>query len=136
MKQLLIIITLSIFAFITQNVFAHGGGHKKETAPIPATEEPTDSMYVTGEKESDPFESPELFSPSDLFMPGEIEPEKSESMDMEGSHSENNEHSMPKVESAKHKAIETSSKGYATALGITVFAGLIFAGLTFIRPGE
>ena len=42
----------------------------------------------------------------------------------------------PKVESAKHKAIETSSKGYATALGITVFAGLIFVGLTFIRPGE
>ena len=136
MKQFLIIITLSIFAFITQNVFAHGGGHKKETAPIPATEEPADSMYVTEEKESDPFESPELFSPGDLFMPGEIEPGKNDAMNMEGSHNEKDDHSMPKVESAKHKVIETSTKGYATALGITVLAGFIFVGLTFIRPGE
>ena len=135
MKQFSIIIILSIFAFIAQKAFAHGD-HKKEPAPTPALEEPADSMYTTEEKESDPFKNSEMFSPRDLFMPGEIEPEKSESMDMEGSHSENNEHSMPKVESAKHKAIETSSKGYATALGITVFAGLIFAGLTFIRPGE
>jgi len=57
-------------------------------------------------------------------------------MKMEGSHNENDDHNMPKVESAKHKIVEISSKGYATALGITVFAGLIFAGLTFIRPGE
>ena len=135
MKQFSIIIALSIFAFIAQNTFAHGD-HKKKPVSVPALEEPADSMYTTEEKESDPFKSSEIFSPGDLFMPGEIEPEKSESMDMEGSHSENNENSMPKVESAKHKAIETSSKGYATALGITVFAGLIFAGLTFIRPGE
>ena len=135
MKQFFIILTLSIFAFIAPNAFAHGG-HKKEPPPIPALEEPADSIYITGEKESDPFESPEMFSPGDLFMKGEIESEKRDSMNMEGSHNENVDHNMPKVESAKHKAIETSSKGYATALGITIFAGLIFAGLTFIRPGE
>ena len=135
MKQFFIILTLSIFAFIAQNAFAHGG-HKKEPAPIPALEEPADSMYTTEEKESDPFKKSEMFSPRDLFMPGEIETEKNDSMNMEGSHNEKDDHSMPKVESAKHKAIETSSKGYATALGITVFAGFIFAGLTFIRPGE
>ncbi len=135
MKQFFIILTLSIFAFIAQNAFAHEG-HKEEPAPIPALEEPADSMYKTEEKESDPFKNSEMFSPRDLFMPGEIEPEKNDSMNMEGSHNEKDDHSMPKVESAKHKAIETSSKGYATALGITVFAGLIFVGLTFIRPGE
>ena len=135
MKQFFIILTLSIFAFIAQNTFAHGD-HKKKPVSVPALEEPADSMYTTEEKESDPFKNPEMFSPRDLFMPGEIEPEKNDSMNMEGSHNEKDDHSMPKVESAKHKAIETSSKGYATALGITVFAGLIFAGLTFTKPGE
>tara|TARA_Y100000588_G_C14185152_1_gene895521 strand:- start:132 stop:539 length:408 start_codon:yes stop_codon:yes gene_type:complete len=135
MKQFSVIITLTVFAFIAQNAFAHGD-HKKKPPSTPSLEEPVDSMYITEEKESDPFKSSEMFSPGDLFMPGEIEPEKNDLMNMEGSHNEKDDHSMPKVESAKHKAIETSSKGYATALGITVFAGLIFAGLTFIRPGE
>ena len=41
-----------------------------------------------------------------------------------------------KVEKAKHNMVDTSAKGYGTAIGITLFAGLIFAGLTFIRPGK
>jgi len=77
MKQLFIIITLSIFAFIAhQSAFAHGG-HKKIPPPIQALEETVDSIYKTEEKEADPFENPEMFSPSDLFMEGEIESEKS-----------------------------------------------------------
>ena len=55
---------------------------------------------------------------------------------MEGSHNEHAEHQMSKVEKAKHNMVDTSAKGYGTAIGITLFAGLIFAGLTFIRPGE
>ncbi|MBC8282816.1 MAG: hypothetical protein H8E32_03305 [Nitrospinae bacterium] len=137
MKQYPFLLAI-IFLFTAQIAMAHGG-HKKEPAPIAVTEEPADSMYVTEEKESDPLGGSDLFSPSDLFMQGEIAPadpvEKTD-MKMEGSHKENDDHNMPKVESAKHKAVEASSKGYGTAVGITVFAGLIFAGLTFLRPGE
>ena len=113
MKQFFIILTLSHFAFTAQNAFAHGD-HKKEPAPIPALEEPVDSIYITEQKESDPFKNSEMFSPRDLFMPGEIEPEKNDSMNMEGSHNEKDDHSMPKVESAKHKAIETSKTSKLT----------------------
>ena len=127
------------FLFITQDVAAHGG-HKKEPAPILMEEESSakDPMYANQE-ESDPLEKSDLFSPSDLFIEGEIvsaDPVENSEMKMEGSHNEHAEHQMPKVEKAKHKMMDTSAKGYGTAIGITLFAGLIFAGLTFIRPGE
>ena len=129
-----------IFLFIAHDVVAHGG-HKKEPAPILMEEEPStkDPMYANQEEESDPLEKSDLFSPSDLFIEGEIvsaDPVENNEMKMEGSHNEHVEHQMPKVEKAKHKTVDTSAKGYGTAIGITLFAGLIFAGLTFIRPGE
>ena len=96
-------------------------------------------MYATQEEESDPLENSDLFSPSDLFMEGEIVPAERNpktDMKMEGSHKEHDDPNMPKVVSAKHKTVETSAKGYGIAAGITLFAGLVFAGLTFIRPGE
>ena len=128
------------FFFITQNVMAHGG-HKKEPAPILMEEESStkDPMYANQEEEFDPLEKSDLFSPSDLFIEGEIvsaDPIENSEMKMEGSHNEHAEHQMPKVEKAKHNMVNTSSKGYGTAIGITLFAGLIFAGLNFIRPGE
>ena len=131
----------AIFLFIAHDVVAHGG-HKKEPAPILMEEEPStkDPMYANQEEESDPLEKSDLFSPSDLFIEGEIvsaDPvEKNSVMKMEGSHNEHTEHQMPKVEKAKHKMVDTSSKGYGSAIGITLFAGLIFVGLTFIRPRE
>ena len=128
------------FLFITHNVVAHGG-HKKEPAPILMEEESStkDPMYANQEEESDPLEKSDLFSPSDLFIEGEIvsaDPVENNEMKMEGSHNEHVEHQIPKVEKAKHNMVDTSAKGYGTAIGITLFAGLIFAGLTFIRPGE
>ena len=128
------------FFFITHNVMAHGG-HKKEPAPILMEEEPStkDPMYANQEEESDPLGKSDLFSPSDLFIEGEIvsaDSVENNEMKMEGSHNEHVEHQMPKVEKAKHNMVDTSSKGYGTAIGITLFAGLIFVGLTFIRPGE
>ena len=96
-------------------------------------------MYATQEEESDPLENSDLFSPNDLFVEGEIVPAESikkTDMKMEGSHNEHDDSNMPKVVSAKHKTVETSAKGYGVAAGITLFAGLIFVGLTFIRPGE
>ena len=96
-------------------------------------------MYANQEEKSDPLEKSDLFSPSDLFIEGEIvsaDPVENSQMKMEGGHNEHAEHQMPKVEKAKHNMVDTSAKGYGTAIGITLFAGLIFAGLTFIRPGE
>ncbi len=131
------LLVAAIFIFIAQNAMAHGGGgHKKEAAPVISTEpSATDPMYAIEEKEPDPFGSSEMFSPSDLFMEGEVvSPAGNESVKMESSHNEHE--NMQKVELAKLKAVTTSSKGYGIAAGITLFAGLVFAGLTFIRPGE
>tara|TARA_B100000686_G_scaffold237049_1_gene245043 strand:+ start:530 stop:952 length:423 start_codon:yes stop_codon:yes gene_type:complete len=130
-----------IFLFIACDVVAHEGHKIEPTAPILMEEEPStmDPMYANQE-ESDPLEKSDLFSPSDLFIEGEVVSadlfEENSRMKMEGSHNEHAEHQMPKVEKAKHNMVDTSAKGYGTAIGITLFAGLIFAVLTFIRPGE
>jgi len=139
MRKYIFFITI-IFIFIAQNAIAHGG-HKKEPTSIAEAEEKSsiDPIYATQEEEPDPLENSDLFSPSDLFMKGEIvpaEPNTKIDMKMEGSHNEHDDPNMPKVVSAKHKTVETSAKGYGIAAGITLFAGLVFAGLTFIRPGE
>ena len=139
MRKYIFFITI-IFIFIAQNAIAHGG-HKKEPTSIAEAEEKSsiDPMYATQEEESDPLKNSGLFSPSDLFMESEIvpaEPNTKTDMKMEGSHNEHDDPNMPKVVSAKHKTVETSAKGYGIAAGITLFAGLVFAGLTFIRPGE
>ena len=115
--------------------------HKKEPTSIVKVEEKSsiDPIYATQEEESDPLENSDLFSPSDLFIEGEIVPTELNTktdMKMEGNHNEHDDPNMPKVVSAKHKTVEISAKGYGIAAGITLFAGLVFAGLTFIRPGE
>jgi len=134
MKRLFIAV---IFVFVAQKAVANSR-HKKESPPSPIVESYSmDSMYITEEKESDPFDDSDLFSPSDLFMQGEVvTDEPDEIMKMEGSHNESEDHKMPEVESAKIKAVDTSSKGYGIAAGITFCAFLLFAGLTFTRPGE
>ena len=129
-----------IFIIIAQNAIAHSD-HKKEPTSIVKVEEKSsiDPMYATQEEESDPLENSDLFSPSDLFMEGEIVPAERNmktDMKMEGSHNEHDDPNTAKVVSAKHKTVETSAKGYGIAAGITFFAGLVFAGLTFIKPGE
>ena len=139
MRKYIFFITI-IFIFITQNVIAHGE-HKKEPTSIAEAEEKSsiDPMYATQEEESDPLENSGLFSPSDLFMEGEIVPAESNpksDMKMEGSHNEHNDPNIPKVVSTENKTVEASAKGYGMAAGITLLAGLVFAGLTFIRPGE
>ena len=129
-----------IFIMIAQNAIAHSDHIKEPTSIIKVEKKfSIDPMYATQEEESDPLENSDLFSPSDLFMEGEIVPAERNSktdMKMEGSHNEHDDPNMPKVVSAKHNTVETSAKGYGIAAGITLFAGLVFAGLTFIRPGE
>jgi hypothetical protein len=138
MKRFSLLIA-TIFIFFAQDAMAHSA-HKEKMSSVPIAEpSATDPMYANEEKESDPFGGSNLFSPSDLFMQGEVVsdgPAANEAMKMEGSHNENTDHKMPEVEAAKIKTVETSSKGYGIAAGITFCAGLLFAGLTFIRPGE
>ncbi|MEK9629967.1 MAG: hypothetical protein VW455_13230 [Nitrospinota bacterium] len=142
MKKITLWLAAACF-FITANALAHSG-QKKEPAPVSTVEEPAvlDPMYAAQEKkESDPLgnDDSDLFSPSDLFTEGEIaapDPVANTDMKMEGSHNDHDDHNMPKVEKAKHKVVETSAKGYGMAAGITFFAGIIFAGLTFLKPGE
>ena len=125
-----------LFVFSAQKTFAHGDGNKPEEIKA---EEPaaTDSMYSVKENEADPVSDSSdsldnMFSPADLFtqdeLVGPMDDEK-----MEGSHGE---HDGPQVELSHHERVSSSSKGFGTAVGITLFAGLAFAGLTFRRPGE
>jgi hypothetical protein len=125
-----------LFIFSAQKTFAHGGGHEPEK--IKAEEQAaTDSMYSVKENEVDPTsESSDsldnIFSPTDLFTQDELV-DPIDEKHMGGSH---NEHAGPQVELSRHERVSSSSKGFGTAVGITLFAGLAFAGLTFRRPGE
>jgi hypothetical protein len=127
-----------LFLFSAQKTFAHGGGHKPEeiNAEEPAA---TDSMYSVKENEPEPLSDSSdsldnMFSPTDLFTQDElVDPMPMDDKKMEGSH---NEHAGPQVELSQHERVSSSSKGFGTAVGITLFAGLAFAGLTYRRPGE
>jgi hypothetical protein len=131
----------SLFLLPTSQVFAHGGAHKPEKEKVVAAPA-KDSMYSTQEGETDPLTDSggsldNMFSPTDLFTQEElVSPDPMPEMEMEGSHNEHAEHQETKVELSHHEMVSSSSKGYGTAIGITLFAGIIFAGLTFLRPGE
>ena len=125
-----------LFIYSAQKTFAQGGGHEPEKIKA---EEPVaiDSMYSVKENEvdltsdsSDSLNS--MFSPTDLFTQDELV-DPIDEKHMGGSH---NEHAGPQVELSRHERVSSSSKGFGTAVGITLFAGLAFAGLTFRRPGE
>ena len=125
-----------LFIFSAQKTFAHGGGHEPEK--IKAEEQAaTDSMYSVKENEVDPISGSSdsldnIFSPTDLFTQDELV-DPIDEKHMGGSH---NEHAGPQVELSRHERVSSSSKGFGAAVGITLFAGLAFAGLTFRRPGE
>ena len=125
-----------LFIYSAQKTFAHDGGHDPEEIKA---EEPaaTDSMYSVKENEAEPLSDSSdslnnMFSPTDLFTQDELL-DPADEKHMGGSH---NEHAGPQVELSRHERVSSSSKGFGTAVGITLFAGLVFAGLTFRRPGE
>ncbi len=136
------IIFLTFSLFTAQDVFAHGGAHQPKEKEVETAAPPAmDSMYSSKENKLSPLpSSPDngfdtIFSPGDLFVEGEVlSPSSMEGMKMEGNHNEHAE--SQKVEIARHKRVSSSSKGFGTAIGITLFAGVVFAGLTFLRPGE
>ena len=125
-----------LFMFSAQKTFAHGGGH--EPGKIKA-EEPAaiDSMYSVKENEAEPLldstdSLDNMFSPTDLFTQDEL----LDPVDEKHMGESHNEHAGPQVELSRHERVSSSSKGFGTAVGITLFVGLAFAGLTFRRPGE
>ena len=133
--RLLSIIFL-LFLFPVQETFAQGGGHKPEEKKDVAA---MDSIYSV--KENDPLAEPagenfdNVFSPTDLFTADElVSPMPMGDMKMEGG--EHAGHREPQIELSHHELVSSSSKGFGTAVGITLFAGLVFAGFTFLRLGE
>ena len=125
-----------LFIYSAQKTFAHDGGHDPEEIKA---EEPaaTESMYSVKENEAEPLSDSSdsldnIFSPTDLFTQDELV-DPMDDKKMEGSH---NEHDGPHVELSHHERVSSSSKGFGTAVGITLFAGLAFVSLTFRRPGE
>ena len=135
--RLLSIIFL-LFLFPVQETFAQGGGHKPEEKKDVAA---MDSIYSV--KENDPLAEPagdnfdNVFSPTDLFTADElVSPMPMGDMKMEGGQGEHVGHQEPQVELSHHELVSSSSKGFGAAVGITLFAGIVFAGLTFLRPGE
>ena len=132
----LVLFLVVLFLFPVQEVFANGGGHKPEEKKDVAA---MDSIYSV--KENDPLAEPagdnfdNVFSPTDLFTADElVSPMPMGDMKMEGG--EHAGHQEPQIELSHHELVSSSSKGFGTAVGITLFAGLVFAGFTFLRLGE
>jgi hypothetical protein len=127
-----IFVALLCVFFLADNAFAHGG-HKK---PAVEREAPAvDSPYAGDGAESPTGEEGDLsLSRSDIFadeppvMPGGMEHMDHQSGGMD--------HKMPQVEIAKREWVSSKQKGYGAAVGITIFAGLIFGVLSFKRPCE
>lgn len=108
---------------------AHGGHKKPTAAPL---EPAYDSPYAIDEAESSPDAKNDLsLSRSDVFADeSPVAPAA-----MEHQSGEMN-HTMPQVEIAKREWVSSKQKGYGTAVGITLIAGLIFGVLSFKRPLE
>ena len=133
-----IVFLVIIFLCSTLAIFANGEGNNPERKKV---EEPAaiDSMYSVKESETIPTLKADngldnMFSPTDLFTQEELaEPMSTDNKKMQEHHKK---HEGTKVELSRHEWVSFSSKGFGTAVGITLFAGLAFAGLTFMRPGE
>ena len=46
------------------------------------------------------------------------------------------QHEKQQVEEATHKLVLFDAKGYKVAIGVTIFSGLTFIGLSLFRTGE
>ena len=139
-----VIFLVILFLFPVQEVFGHGGGHKSEEKKAEDVAPPAmGSMYSVKENKPDPLSESagdnfdNMFSPTDLFTENELaSPMPTGDMKMEEGQGEHAGHQEPQVELSHHELVSSSSKGFGAAVGITLFAGIVFAGLTFLRPGE
>ena len=115
---------LLLVCFLADNATAHGG-HKKPATEVQEPAPALDSPYAVDGAESPTGDEGDFsLSRSDIFadeppvMPGGMD------------------HKMPQVEIATREWVSSKQKGYGAAVGITLFAGLIFGVLSFKRPLE
>ncbi len=137
---------LALFLFCpAAEVFAASESHQhKEENAEELTPPAMDSMYSVKANEPlaesfrDDFD--DVFSPTDLFTADELASPASSAakvdMEMAEGRGEHAGHQEPQVELSDHERVSSSSKGFGIAVGITLFAGVVFAGLTFLRLGE
>ena len=136
----------------TQLILAHGDAHKEgnhssiqmeETPPI------NSSIYsIKGEENELPILKDSHinlpFSNNAIFDDAIPSNDKSMSSDepMQRFKAENNpsknhsQHEKQQVEEATHKLVLFDAKGYKVAIGVTIFSGLTFIGLSLFRTGE
>ena len=132
-RQWVYILILGLF-FISspiKSVQAHGG-HKKPAVEMEETKA-GGSIYAVGEDSEASSEEADIFplSRTDSFS---AEMPMMEPMDHDAMGSM--DHKMPEIEIAKREWVSPKQKGYGAAVGITIFAGLIFGVLSFKRPLE
>lgn len=132
-----LLITLFL-AGVSSWVWAHGGGHnkesKKEEVTLPELPDASIDMKDTGAIDygvgdpMDSFEMEEVEGGGPLW--GEAQqPEMSE-------HEGHDMSKMKQVKLAEHEWVSTSQKGYGWAATLTVLSGALFGFLTFRRPFE
>ena len=150
-------ISLLLFILILmapQLIFARGDAHQEESQVSTQMEEtsPINSSIYSIEggentalpilKDNDlnsPFSSNDIFDDAIISSTG-----KSMSSDepmqrfKEGSTPAKNhsQHEKQHVEEATHQLVSFDAKGYKVAIGITIFSGLAFIGLSLFRLGE
>ena len=136
-----------------QLIFAQGDTHQdeshtskqmEETSPIKNSiysiegGENTELSILKDTHLNSPFSSNDIFDdaisstdksissdePMQRFK-GKITPEKNHS-----------QHEKQHVEEATHQLVSFDAKGYKVAIGVTIFSGLIFIGLSLFRIGE
>ena len=148
-------ISLPLFILILmapQLTFAHGDAHKEKKNPSIQMEEIpplNNSIYsIEGEESELPIlKDAHLnlpFSNNAIFDDAIPSTDKSMSSDkpMRRFKAENNpsknhsQHEKQQVEEATHKLVLFDAKGYKVAIGVTIFSGLTFIGLSLFRTGE
>jgi len=136
-----------------QLIFAQGDTHQDESHTSNQMEETlpiNNSIYsIEGEENTEPsiLKDTHLNSPflsNDIFDEAISSTDKSISSDepmqrfKEGSTPAKNhsQHEKQHVEEATHQLVSFGAKGYKVAIGVTIFSGLIFIGLSLFRIGE
>jgi hypothetical protein len=136
-----------------QLIFAQGGTHQDESHTSNQMEETSpinNSIYSIegGENTELPIlkdshlNSP--FSSNDIFDEAISSTDKSMSSNEpmqrfkgESTSAKNHsQHEKQPVEEATHQLVSFDAKGYKVAIGVTIFSGLTFAGLSLFRIGE
>jgi hypothetical protein len=121
---------IATFLLLTASAHAHGDHKDKPLVTEPAPS-PTENIYSA---EGEAPASPDTDLP--LSRMDIVVDDPNHKMEMGKGHDAHAGHKMPDVKISTHTWVSTSQKGYGVAVGITVFAGLVFGALSLIRPNE